>query len=251
MEAGKGRKVRRTARRLHADLVVLGYDGSCARVAAFVRHWRADREVAQRTTGRGVFVPLVFPPADAFQFDWSEDWAVIDGKRVKLQAAHTKLAHSRAFVVRAYRLQTHEMLFDAIAQRSHGVMSAKLTVAEAFRVLGGVPRRGIFDNSSRALSRRHADRRRSCRHRQDAAGQRALCRHGQPLPLRADVLQPGLGVGLSRRADQRASREKRAGCPSPDLAGHAELLGSTLAQCVARGALRRALGRNRAWGPAG
>ncbi len=63
VEAGKGRKVRRTARRLHADLVVLGYDGSYARVAAFVRHWRADREVAQRTTGRGVFVPLVFRPA--------------------------------------------------------------------------------------------------------------------------------------------------------------------------------------------
>ncbi len=28
MESGKGRKVRRTARRLHADLVTLGYDGS-------------------------------------------------------------------------------------------------------------------------------------------------------------------------------------------------------------------------------
>jgi transposase len=139
VEAGKGRKARRTARRLHADLVALGYDGSYARVAAFVRHWRADREVAQRTTGRGVFVPLAFPPGDAFQFDWSEDWATIGGKRVKLQAAHTKLAHSRAFVIRAYKLQTHEMLFDALA--------------EAFRVLGGVPRRGIFDNMRTAVDR--------------------------------------------------------------------------------------------------
>ncbi len=95
MEAGEGRKVRRTARRLHADLVVLGYDGSYARVAAFIRHWRADREVAQHTTGRGVFVPLVFPAGDAFQFDWNEDWAVLGGKRVKLQVAHTKLAYSR------------------------------------------------------------------------------------------------------------------------------------------------------------
>jgi len=138
-EAAKGRKGRRTARRLHADLVALGYAGSYARVAAFVRHWRADRAVAQRTTGRGVFVPLVFAPGDAFQFDWSEDWATIGGKRVKLQAAHTKLAHSRAFVVRAYRLQTHEMLFDALA--------------EAFRVLGGVPRRGIFDNMRTAVDR--------------------------------------------------------------------------------------------------
>ena len=138
-EAAKGRKGRRTARRLHADLVALGYAGSYARVAAFVRHWRADRAVAQRTAGRGVFVPLVFAPGDAFQFDWSEDWATIGGKRVKLQAAHTKLAHSRAFVVRAYRLQTHEMLFDALA--------------EAFRVLGGVPRRGIFDNMRTAVDR--------------------------------------------------------------------------------------------------
>ena len=75
VEAGKGRKVRRTARRLHADLVVLGYDGSYARVAAFIRQWRAGREIAQRTTGRGVFVPLAFQPGEAFQFDWSEDWA--------------------------------------------------------------------------------------------------------------------------------------------------------------------------------
>ena len=47
--------------------------------------------------------------------------------------------HSRAFVVRAYKLQTHEMLFDALA--------------EAFRVLGGVPRRGIFDNMRTAVDR--------------------------------------------------------------------------------------------------
>jgi transposase len=139
VEAGKGRKARRNARRLHADLVVLGYDGSYARVAAFIRQWRAGREIAQRTTGRGVFVPLVFQPGEAFQFDWSEDWALVGGKRVKLQAAHTKLAHSRAFVIRAYRLQTHEMLFDALA--------------EAFRVLGGVPRRGIFDNMKTAVDR--------------------------------------------------------------------------------------------------
>ena len=75
VEAGKGRKVRRNGRRLHADLVVLGYDGSYARVAAFIREWRMGREIAQRTTGRGVFVPLAFQPGEAFQFDWSEDWA--------------------------------------------------------------------------------------------------------------------------------------------------------------------------------
>jgi len=61
------------------------------------------------------------------------------GERGKLQAAHTKLSHSKAFIVRAYPLQTHEMLFDALTQ--------------AFRVLGGVPRRGIFDNMKTAVDR--------------------------------------------------------------------------------------------------
>ena len=84
-------------------------------------------------------MPLVFQPGGAFQFDWSEDWAIIAGKQTRLQVAHTKLSHSRAFIVRAYLLQTHEMLFYALTQ--------------AFRVLGGVPRRGIFDNMKTAVDR--------------------------------------------------------------------------------------------------
>jgi len=139
IEVGKSRKQRRTARQMHADLVVLGYDGSYERVAAFVRAWKADRQREQQTSGRGTFVPLVFAPGEAFQFDWSEDWALLGGERTKLQVAHTKLSHSRAFTVRAYLLQTHEMLFDALTQ--------------AFRVLGGVPRRGIFDNMRTAVDR--------------------------------------------------------------------------------------------------
>ena len=79
----------------------------------------------------------MFGPGEDFQFDWSEDWAILGGERTKLQVAHT--SHSRAFIVRAYPLQTHEMLFDAMTQ--------------AFRVLGGVPRRGIFDNMKTAGDR--------------------------------------------------------------------------------------------------
>jgi transposase len=139
VEAGKSRKQKRTVKQLHADLVALGYEGSYGRVAAFAREWVADRQRALQTTGRGVFVPLVFQPGDAFQFDWSEDWAILGGQRTRLQVAHFKLAHSRAFIVRAYPLQTHEMLFDA---HEH-----------AFRVLGGVPRRGIYDNMKTAVDR--------------------------------------------------------------------------------------------------
>ena len=95
---------------------------------------RADRQSEQQTTGRGIFVPLVFQPGEAFQFDWSEDFAMLGGERAKLQVAHIKLSHSRAFLLRAYPLQTHEMLFDAHVH--------------AFRVFGGVPGRGIYDSEA-------------------------------------------------------------------------------------------------------
>jgi len=78
-EAGKSRKQRRTLKQLHAELVTLGFTGWYNRVAAFARKWRADRLREQQTTGRGVFVPLSFRPGKAFQFDWSEDYAVIGG----------------------------------------------------------------------------------------------------------------------------------------------------------------------------
>ena len=135
--ASMSRKYKRTAKLMHADLVKSGYEGSYSRVAAFVREWKANRLRELGTSGRGVYVPLAFQAGEAFQFDWSEDWAVIGGERVKLQVAHTKLSHSKAFTVRGYPLQTHEMLFDAMGH--------------AFRVLGGVPGRGIFDNMKTAV----------------------------------------------------------------------------------------------------
>jgi transposase len=58
---------------------------------------------------------------------------------MKLQVAHLKLSHSRAFVLRAYPVQTHEMLFDA---HSH-----------AFAAFGGVLRRGIYDNMRTTVER--------------------------------------------------------------------------------------------------
>jgi transposase len=100
-EMARSRKQKRTIKQLHADLVGLGYDGSYGRVAAFARGWRDEYRRQQQMSGRGTFVPLLFAPGEAFQFDWSEDWAILDGVRTKLQVAHFKLCHSRAFTVRA------------------------------------------------------------------------------------------------------------------------------------------------------
>jgi transposase len=138
-ESKRGRKRRRNLKQLHRDLVALGFEGSYDRVAAFARAWRQrERERARQASG-GVYVPLAFAPGEAFQFDWSEDWLRIARKKTKLQIAHTKLCHSRAFHLRAYLSQTHEMLFDA---HNH-----------ALRVLGGVPERGIYDNMKTAVDK--------------------------------------------------------------------------------------------------
>ena len=137
-ESTRGRKRRRNWRQLYGDLVALGYPGSYDRVAAYARAWERQQQDAVRTS-RGAFVPLTFAPGEAFQFDWSEDWAVVGGERQKLQVAQFRLCHSRAFLLRAYPLQTHEMLFDA---HNH-----------AFGVLGGVPKRGIYDNMKTAVDR--------------------------------------------------------------------------------------------------
>ena len=138
-ETRRHRKQRKTVKQLHSDLVQLGYTGSYDRVAAFARNWRAEQQEAKKTAAKNTFVPLAFAPGEAFQFDWSEDYVVIDGSSTKLQIAHFKLSNSRAFFMRAYLLQSHEMLFDA---HYH-----------AFQAFGGVPERGIYDNMKTAVDK--------------------------------------------------------------------------------------------------
>jgi transposase len=138
-EVKRHRKQRKSVKQLHLDLVQLGFPGSYSRVAAFARRWRQQQQESQRLADKGTFVPLRFEPGEAFQFDWSEDYVTIKGMKTKLQVAHTKLCYSRAFILRAYLLQSHEMLFDAHTQ--------------AFRVLGGVAERGIYDNMKTAVDK--------------------------------------------------------------------------------------------------
>ncbi|MFZ6873956.1 IS21 family transposase, partial [Undibacterium sp. Di27W] len=126
-------------KQLHLDLKELGFEGSYDRVAAFARKWKVDQTDRVNSASKRTYVPLTFAPGEAFQFDWSEDWAMIAGERTKLQVAHFKLSNSRAFYLRAYLLQTHEMLFDA---HHH-----------AFLHLGGIPRRGIYDNMKTAVDK--------------------------------------------------------------------------------------------------
>ncbi|PHV13146.1 IS21 family transposase, partial [Chitinimonas sp. BJB300] len=125
---------RRTARALFTQIKAEGYQGGYSQLTAFIRAWRGRKGSALHA-----FVPLQFALGEAFQFDWSEEGLVIGGLYRRIQVSHLKLCASRAFWLVAYPSQGHEMLFDAHTR--------------AFMALGGIPRRGIYDNMKTAVDR--------------------------------------------------------------------------------------------------
>ena len=133
-DALRAKKDRRTARALFAQIKASGYPGGYTRVTDFIRAWRSR-------AGKDIkaFVPLKFDLGEAFQFDWSEEGMVVGGIYHRMQVSHMKLWASRAFWLVAYPSQGHEMLFDAHTR--------------SFCALGGVARRGIYDNMRTAVDK--------------------------------------------------------------------------------------------------
>jgi transposase len=133
-DAHRIKQNRRTGKALFAQIKADGYSGSYSRVTDFIRAWRGSAgHVAN------AFVPLSFELGEAFQFDWSEEGLVIGGIYRRIQVSHMKLCASRAFWLVAYPSQGHEMLFDAHTR--------------SFTALGGVARRGIYDNMKTAVDK--------------------------------------------------------------------------------------------------
>jgi len=135
-DAHRPRHERRTARALHAQIKAEGYAGGYSRVTDFLRAWRQGEGQSVSTKA---FVPLVFELGEAFQFDWSEEGQVVGGIYYRMQVSHLKLCASRAFWLVAYPSQGHEMLFDAHTR--------------SFAALGGIARRGIYDNMKTAVDK--------------------------------------------------------------------------------------------------
>ena len=125
---------RRTGKELFKQIKADGYAGAYSRVTDFIRGWRGREGAASHA-----FVPLKFELGEAFQFDWSEESLVIGGIYRRMQVSHLKLCASRAFWLVAYPSQGHEMLFDAHTR--------------SFTALGGIPRRGIYDNMKTAVDK--------------------------------------------------------------------------------------------------
>lgn len=127
------RKQRRNAMRYYKQLLEdHHYEGAYDSVQRYVKDWRQVHKEKL-----DAFIPLVFSPGEAYQFDWSEEVVQLGGVEYRLKVAQFKLCYSRKFIVIAYFRETQEMLFDA-----HN---------RAFIFFGGQTLRGIYDNMKTAV----------------------------------------------------------------------------------------------------
>ena len=122
-----------TYRRLYEELRGAGYTGGYDAVRRYARAW-AEREGVRTAAA---FVPLIFAPGEAYQFDWSHEIVILDGITLTVKVAQVRLCHSRMMFVRAYMREAQEMVFDAHEK--------------AFVFFKGVPTRGIYDNMKTAV----------------------------------------------------------------------------------------------------
>lgn len=133
----RGRRDRLRMTRIHDLLVREGFEGSYDAVRRYATRWKIER---RKDAGDGVtaFIPLMFRPGEAYQFDWSHEDVEIAGAPMRVKVAHMRLCASRGVYVRAYPRESQEMLFDAHAR--------------GFAFFGGVPGRGIYDNMKTAVT---------------------------------------------------------------------------------------------------
>lgn len=119
---------RRHAMLLYEGIQLVGYQGAYDSVQRFVKVWKH----ASGQSIKQAFVPLVFAPGEACQFDWSHEHVILGGVNVKIKLAHFRLCHSRKSYLRAYPRETQEMVFDAHVR--------------AYGFYEGIPRKMIYDN---------------------------------------------------------------------------------------------------------
>jgi len=119
---------RRSGQILFEQLQREGFEGGYDSVRRYVKNWKTR-------SGQGIvnaFIPLLFEPGDAFQFDWSYERIELGGANVEIKVAHLRLCYSRMPFCVAYTRETLEMVLDAHVR--------------AFEFFGGCCKRGIYDN---------------------------------------------------------------------------------------------------------
>jgi len=134
-DASKPRREQRTMMALFEELQREGFEGRYDSIRRYVKKWRESESESGVTS----YIPQVFDPGEAYQFDWSHEVVELGGELVKVKVAHFRLCHSRMPFCVAYSRESLEMLLDAHVR--------------AFEFFGGSCRRGIYDNLKTVVTR--------------------------------------------------------------------------------------------------
>ena len=205
--AKKERKDRLSLLRIHEDLASQGYEGGYDAVRRYARAWRRRRRLLSPSQA---FVPLIFDPGEAYQFDWSHEYAVLSGTTTRVKAAHMRLCHSRMQLVQIFPRESQEMVFEAHER--------------AFRFFGGVCRRGIYDNMKTAVSTVFVGKKRDYNRRFQE-----MCSHHLVEPV---ACTPGAGWEKGQVERQVGDVRGRLFVPSPRGCSYAEINEWLMDRCI-------------------
>lgn len=127
------RKQRYTGHKIFQLLQKEGYSGSESGLRYYVSQ---QRKMRRRPA---VYLPLSFEPGVDAQVDWGEATVILAGEEVQVQLFVLRLCYSRKLFVMAFPTQRQEAFFAGHVA--------------AFRYVGGVPQRIIYDNLKTAVKR--------------------------------------------------------------------------------------------------
>ena len=205
--AKKERRDRLSLLQIHEDLASQGYEGGYDAVRRYARAWRRRRRLLSPSQA---FVPLIFDPGEAYQFDWSHEYAVLSGTTTRVKAAHMRLCHSRMQLVQIFPRESQEMVFEAHER--------------AFRFFGGVCRRGIYDNMKTAVSTVFVGKKRDYNRRFQE-----MCSHHLVEPV---ACTPGAGWEKGQVERQVGDVRGRLFVPSPRGCSYAEINEWLMDRCI-------------------
>ncbi len=203
----KARKDRLSLLRIHEDLASLGYEGGYDAVRRYARAWRRRWRLLSPSQA---FVPLSFDPGEAYQFDWSHEYARLSGVTTRVKAAHMRLCYSRMQLVQSFPRESQEMVFEAHER--------------AFRFFGGVCRRGIYDNMKTAVSTVFVGKKRDYNRRFQE-----MCIHHLVEPV---ACTPGAGWEKGQVERQVSDVRGRLFVPSPRGRSYAEINEWLMDRCI-------------------
>ena len=201
------RRLRLSLLRIYEDLAAQGYEGGYDAVRRYARAWRRRRRLLSPSQA---YVPLSFDPGEAYQFDWSHEYARLAGATTRVKAAQMRLCYSRMRLVQIFPREGQEMVFEA-HERS-------------FRFFGGVCRRGIYDNMKTAVNAVFVGRKRDYNRRFQA-----MCSHHLIEPV---ACTPGAGWEKGQVEKQVADVRGRLFVPSPRGRSYAEINEWLMDRCI-------------------